>query len=62
MNLNLKSHLLKLAKSKEVKGLVCDMVDNYVHHSDNNVDDTIARALRSALLPTQAELNPSVDA
>jgi hypothetical protein len=50
MNLDLKTHLIQLATSDEVKGLVCDLVDNYVSHSDNNVDDAMARGLRSALL------------
>ena len=50
MKLDLKSHLLSLATSNEVKGLVCDLVDNYVSHSDNTVDDAMARGLRSALL------------
>ena len=50
MNLNLKSHLISLASSTEVKKLVCDLVDNYVTHSDNTVDDAMARGLRSALL------------
>ena len=49
MNFNLKEHLLSLAASDEVKGLVCDLVDNYVSHSDNSVDDRLAAALRSAL-------------
>lgn len=49
MNLDLKSHLLSLATSNQVKELVCDLVDNYVHHSDNTVDDAMARGLRAAL-------------
>ena len=50
MNLDLKSHLISLATSDSVKSLVCDLVDNYVHHSDNTVDDAMARGLREALL------------
>ena len=49
MKLDLKEHLLSLANTPEVKGLVCDMVDNYVHSSDNKVDDALARGLRAAL-------------
>lgn len=51
MNLDLKEHLLSLASSKQVKELVCDLVENYVQHSDNTVDDAMARGLRAALLP-----------
>ena len=49
MNLNLKDHLIGLATSKQVKELVCDLVDNYVQHSDNKVDDHMAAGLRAAL-------------
>ena len=49
MNLDLKSHLIGLATSKQVKELVCDLVDNYVQHSDNTVDDHMAAGLRAAL-------------
>ena len=54
MNLNLKDHLISLATSKQVKELVCDLLDNYVHHSDNTVDDAMARGVRSALLGDDA--------
>jgi hypothetical protein len=54
MNLNLKHHLMSLATSTQVKELVCDLVDNYVHHSDNTVDDAMARGLREALLGDDA--------
>ena len=50
MNLNLKDHLIGLATSKQVKELVCDLVQEYVSHSDNTVDDAMSRGLRSALL------------
>ncbi len=49
MQLDLKAHLLSLAASKQVKELVCDLVDEYVNHSDNKVDDHIAAGLRAAL-------------
>ena len=54
VNLDLKSHLIGLATSKQVKELVCDLIDNYVHHSDNTVDDALARAVRAALLGDDA--------
>lgn len=49
MKLDLKAHLISLASSDEVKGLVCDIVDSFVSHSDNNVDDRMAAGLRAAL-------------
>ena len=54
MNLNLKDHLISLATSDQVKSLVCDLLDNYVHHSDNTVDDAMARGVREALLGDDA--------
>ena len=49
MNFDLKSHLFGLAGSDEVKGLVCDLVDNYVKDSDNKIDDRLATGLRAAM-------------
>lgn len=49
MNFDLKAHLMSLAASRQVKELVCDIVDNYVQHSDNKVDDHMAAGLRAAL-------------
>ena len=50
VQLDLKAHLMDLATSRQVKELVCDLVQNYVDHSDNKVDDAMARGLRAALL------------
>ena len=49
MQLDLKAHLISLATSRQVKELVCDLVDNYANHSDNKVDDHMAAGLRAAL-------------
>ena len=46
-----KKQLLKIVKSRRFKRLICQCVDGYVHHTDNTVDDSLARALRAALLP-----------
>ena len=50
MKMNLKDHLISLATSKQVKELVCDLLDGYVKNSDNTVDDAMARGVREALL------------
>ena len=49
VQLDLKAHLIDLATSKQVKELVCDLVDNYVQHSDNKIDDHMAAGLRAAM-------------
>jgi hypothetical protein len=49
VHLDLKAHLMDLATSKQVKELVCDLVDNYVQHSDNKIDDHMAAGLRAAM-------------
>ena len=46
-----KRQLKRILGSKQVKGLICNAVDSYVHHTDNHVDDALARALRAALFP-----------
>ena len=50
MNLNLKSHLIDLAGSRQVKELVADLIDNYAERSDNTIDDSVARGVRASLL------------
>ena len=50
MQLDLKAHLISLATSSEVKELVCDLLDEYTSHSDNTVDDQMAKGVREALL------------
>ena len=50
MNLNLKSHLIDLAGSRQVKELVADLIDNYAERSDNTIDDAVARGVRESLL------------
>jgi hypothetical protein len=47
----IKRFLLNLARSEMFKRFLCDAVDSYVRHSDNSVDDSLARGLRAALLP-----------
>ena len=54
MQLDLKGHLMSLATSRQVKELVADLVQNYASHSDNKVDDAMARGLREALLGDDA--------
>lgn len=49
VQLDLKGHLMDLATSRQVKELVCDLVDNYVQHSDNKIDDHMAAGLRAAM-------------
>ena len=50
MNLNLKDHLIGLATSKQVKELVCDLLDQMAENSDNKLDDRAAKGVRAALL------------
>ena len=50
MNLNLKSHLIDLAGSRQVKELVADLIDTYAERSDNTIDDSVARGIRASLL------------
>ena len=50
MNLDLKSHLIDLAGSRQVKELVADLIDSYAERSDNSIDDSAARIIRASLL------------
>ena len=50
MQLDLKSHLMDLATSHQVKSLVADLVDQMAKNSDNTLDDSLARAVRAGLL------------
>ena len=50
MNLDLKSHLIDLAGSTQVKELVADLIDSYAERSDNTIDDSVARGIRASLL------------
>ena len=50
MQLDLKAHLLSLADSRQVKEMVCDLIDNYAKTSDNTIDDHMAHGIRAALL------------
>jgi hypothetical protein len=36
--------------SCEVKRLVCDLIQRYVHTTDNDIDDVIASTVKAALL------------
>ena len=49
MKLDLKEHLIELASSRQVKELICDLVDHYVARSDNKIDDRMAKGLRAAM-------------
>ncbi len=50
MNLDLKSHLIDLAGSRQVKELVADLIDSYAERSDNTIDNSVARGVRASLL------------
>lgn len=42
--------LIAFMNSCEVKKLVCDLLDRYVHTTDNDIDDAIATSVKVALL------------
>lgn len=42
--------LIATLTSCQTKKLVCDLIDMYVKTTDNDVDNVIARSVRSALL------------
>lgn len=46
----IKPVLVKALNSCAVKKLVCDLVDRYVNTTDNDIDNTIAKIVRDALL------------
>lgn len=46
----LKPVLISFINSRQVKELVCDLVDRYVKSTDNDIDDIIATTVRRALL------------
>lgn len=42
--------LISAMKSCQTKKLVCDLIDRYVHTTDNDIDDVIATTVKTALL------------
>lgn len=42
--------LLAALKSCHTKKLVCELLDRYVHTTDNDIDDVIAETVKTALL------------
>lgn len=50
MVLLLKPILVSFMNSCEVKRLVCDLIQRYVHTTDNDIDDVIASTVKAALL------------
>lgn len=42
--------LVAFMNSCEVKKLVCNLIDRYVHTTDNDIDDVIAITVKTALL------------
>lgn len=42
--------LFSFMSSCHTKRLICDMIDRYVETTDNDIDNTIARIVRDALL------------
>ena len=56
------ANLIKLFKpviiafltSRQVKELVCDLLDRYVETTDNDIDNLLAETVRRALLKTDS--------
>ena len=42
--------LFAFINSRQVKDLVCQLLDKYVKSTDNDIDDIIASTVRAALL------------
>ena len=42
--------LFAFLSSRRVKELVCDLLDQYVERTENELDDAAARGVRAALL------------
>lgn len=42
--------LFSLMSSCHTKRLVCDLIDRYVNTTDNDIDNTIAKMVRDALM------------
>ena len=42
--------LLAAMSSCNTKRLVCELLDRYVHTTDNDIDDVLAETVKSALL------------
>ena len=49
--------IIAFLTSRQVKELVCDLMDRYVETTDNDIDDLLAETVRRALLK-----NDSVEA
>jgi hypothetical protein len=42
--------LIAFINSKQVKELVCDLIDRYAKSTDNDIDDVLAKTVRAALI------------
>jgi hypothetical protein len=42
--------IIAFLTSRQVKELVCDLIDRYVETTDNDIDDLLAETVRRALL------------
>jgi hypothetical protein len=42
--------LIAALKSCHTKRLVCELLDRYVHTTDNDIDDVLAETVKTALL------------
>lgn len=42
--------IIAFLTSRQVKELVCDLIDRYVQTTDNDIDDLLAETVRRALL------------
>ena len=42
--------LISALNSCHTKQLVCELIDRYVHTTDNDIDDVLAKTVRTSLL------------
>ena len=46
--------IIAFLTSRQVKELVCDLLDRYVETTDNDIDNLLAETVRKALLKTDS--------
>jgi len=46
--------IIAFLTSRQVKELVCDLLDRYVQTTDNDIDNILAETVRKALLKTDS--------
>jgi len=46
--------IIAFLTSRQVKELVCDLLDRYVETTDNDIDNLLAETVRRALLKTDS--------